>query len=1077
MRFGVLGPLAVWTTKGDQVVVPELKVRALLADLLAHAGNPVSTDRLVEDLWGEELPVNPAAVLQLKVSRLRRVLEDAEPGGRDLVVSRPPGYLLRAEAGSVDMARFQDLVERARGTADTRARVELLSSAFSLWRGEAFADFGDYPFTRALAARLEDERLDALEEQVEARLALGEHGRLASELGDLVIRYPLRERLRAAHMRALYRAGRQGDALESYRELRERLADELGVDPGPALAGLYEAILNQDPALDAAAGVAAPAEPPRTNLPAPVTELIGRDGAVSAVCTLLGSGRLVTLTGPGGVGKTRLAVETATRLVSGFSGGVWLVELAALGQSGEGNVLDALTEAVMAVLGIREDAAGGPGGVAGQLAAALRDKELLLVLDNCEHVVSEVAELVDLLTRTAPALRVLATSREPLGLAGEVRWAVPPLELPDRAADQPAVLGQSSAVRLFVARAAAAAPGFKLSADNARAVGLLCRRLDGIPLALELAATRVRALGVEGLLTRLDDRFRLLATGHRGAPPRQQTLRAMIDWSWGLLTEPERVVLRRLAIHSDGCTLEAAERVCAGDTVDGADVLDLLARLVDRSLVVAVEVGDGVRYRLLESVAEYCVERLREQDDLARLRCAHHRYYLELAELAEPHLYRHGQRKWLRRLDNEAANLRAAIDGLVRSAAADEALRMVNALAWYWYLRGRIVEARRWLAMALETPGPASDTARLRARAWQAGIGLLAGDSAALEQGDSVLKLYEGVDDTAGRAKAQWFLGFVGNDLGDLSASEDLVDRALVGFRALGDRWGVAAALSTTAKIAMVRGDLDALKRNGERSVALFRELGDRWGELQATDSLGYLAEVVGDFEQATQLHWEGLRTAEELGLWPDATSRLSWLGRIAMLNCDYEQARDFHEQALRLATDQSYKPGQIFAEMGLGISARRQGKLDIAETHLRTVLDQLPRENLELGNTLPLGFVLAELGFLAEQRGDPATARALHEEGLAVARHLVGDRRPVALNLEGLAGAESLAGRHARAAELLGAAAAARDSGNAPLAPTEADDVHRITAKVKAALGEDLFAERFECGRSGNPAEAVFQA
>jgi len=616
VRFGVLGTLAVWTEDYSLVAVPEAKVRALLADLLLHLGRPVSADRLIDDLWGDELPVHPAGALQSKVSRLRQALENAEPGGTELVVFRPPGYLLRVAGDAVDERRFAALAGRAGTAEDPRDRAVLLADALALWRGPPLADFADAMFAQAAIARLEEQRLAALEEQAEARLALGEHSLLAGELGDLVGRHPLRERLRAAHMLALYRTGRQADAVHSYGELRGRLADELGLDPGPGLVALYQAILQQAPGL---LGVPAPptlAARPRTNVPAQLTGLVGRTEAVAELRALLHDHRLVTLTGPGGVGKTRLALETAAQSADAFPDGVWLAELAGPGSARPGPAGSASpADQVLAVLGIRDDSSLDP---ADRLADALRGSRMLLILDNCEHVIDQAAKLAALLVQAAPELRVLVTSREPLMLAGEVVWAVPPLDLP-------------GAVRLFMLRAAAAVPGFRpddLDDDNAEAVAALCRRLDGLPLALELAATRVRTLGVHELLARLDDRFRLLATGHRDAPARQQTLWAVIDWSWELLTEPERLVLRRLAVAADGCSLPAAETICAEDDLD---VLGLVSRLVDRSLVVPAGGPDGPRYRLLESVAAYGLRRLHDAGESGVLRERHRRYYAGLA--------------------------------------------------------------------------------------------------------------------------------------------------------------------------------------------------------------------------------------------------------------------------------------------------------------------------------------------------------------------------------------------------------------------------------------------------------------
>jgi predicted ATPase/DNA-binding SARP family transcriptional activator len=1063
MRFGVLGPLAVWRADGTAVRIPDLKVRALLAGLLVHQGQPVSVERLAEALWRGRPPGNPVNTLQTKVSQLRRALEAAEPGGRDLVAHQPPGYLLRAGYDAVDAQRFGDLVALAHETEDPKARAALLVEALALWRGPALADFGQEEFARATIARLEEQRLTALELHAEARLELGHHRLLADELRELVARNPLRERLRAAYMRALYRAGRQSEALATYGDLRDGLARELGLDPSPELAALQLAILKQDPALARPPAPAPSAKRPRTNLPVPLTDLVGRTETVTEVRRLLGPGRLVTLTGPGGVGKTRLAVETAAQLVDRFPDGVWLVELAGLGRPGKEDVTGSPAEAVMTALGIREDAAlgprwNGPMGLIERLAGALRSERLLLVLDNCEHVVEPVAELAAALLRTAPELRILTTSREPLGLTGEVVFVVPPLE-------------QSSAAQLFVARATAAAPGFTLGSDDAGAVAVLCRRLDGLPLPLELAASRVRALSVHELVARLDDRFRLLAAGHRGVPPRQQTLRATIDWSWDLLTEPERMVLRRLAVHADGFTVQAAESICAGDGVRADDVLALLVRLVDRSLVVMASDRDGTRYRLLESVADYCLERLDEAGERDRVRQRHDRYYAELAERAATHLHGRAQRHWLERLDRETPNVRRALEGAVRDRQPDRALRVVDAMAWYWFLRGRLGEARRSLNMALAVAG-GTDAARAKAQAWRTGVAALVGDvdRQALHR-TAALELCQKIDDAGGRARAEWFLGFVACDLGDLSVSEELVNRALRTARAVKDRWCTAAALSTRAKQAMLRGDLGEVERRGAQSLELFRALEDRWGQLQSMEWLGALARIRGDYGRATRLHRDGLRMAEELGLWPQAADQLSWLGRVAMHLGDHAQARDLHERAMRLAARQSYTPGETFAEIGLGLVARREGRLDTAEAHLRGVAERSRPADVEPG--IGVALTLAELGFVAEQRGDATAAQTLHLDGFAAARKL-GNPRAMALALEGLAGARALAGHHGQAARLLGMADAARRSAGSPLPPAEHGDVDRITAKVRTALGEEAFASEFAAGAKLDPHDAL---
>ncbi|MER8043770.1 BTAD domain-containing putative transcriptional regulator [Streptomyces sp. NPDC094032] len=1151
MRFGVLGPLVVWDDEGAAVTVPEVKVRALLADLLAHDGDAVSVDRLVQDLWGDEPPGKPTGALQAKVSQLRRVI------GRDRVVHQAPGYRLRLDrtAHEVDADRFRALVAEARTVRDPRGRAALLTDALDLWRGPAYADFADEEFVRGAAQRLAEQRLSVLEEQAEARLLAGDHMLLAGELAALVDRYPLRERLRAVQMRALYLAGRQSDALATYADLRDRLSEDLGVDPGPALTALHQAVLRQDPRLgdgpsavpplrrgegagaepdvaerplggeetypygrartsrsgfetsapgrvraggevsgpvvvgrpgNAGAGPTRPtpadSEGPGpgpgnpSNLPVPLTHLIGRTEAVTQVARLLRGTRLVTLTGAGGVGKTRLAVAAASEEAGGgperaeLPDGVWLVEFAGVR---DGSAAD-LAQVVAATLGIRDDApAALPGtgaGAAGapspvhRLAAALRDRRTLLVLDNCEHVVDAAVELAELLLRTAPGVRVLATSQEPLGLAGEAVFPVEPL-------------GTDDAVRLFSERASDRDPAFPrdpaaVDPADREAVAEICRRLDGIPLALELAATRVRALGVRELAARLGDRFRVLNSRQRGAPARQQTLRAVIDWSWELLSAPERIVLRRLAVHRDGCDLAAAEAICAGDGVTRDEVLDLVTRLVDRSLVGVVDGPAGRRYRLLESVAAYATERLHEMADLAAVRDRHLHHYLTLAERAEPHLRGAGQRTWLIRLDAEAGNLRAALDEAVRRAAqgpsAPEAVRLATALAWWWLLRGRLAEGRRSLAAALAaTSGDAPELALLHGA-----FALLTGDHAEACALDGTVATADAVPDPVRRARALWLCAYGLFSVGDPVGSEALNTRALALFGEVGECWGTAAALGLRATLAMAGGDLVGLGRDGRRSAALFRELGDRWGELQTVSPLAALAEIKGDYAEAARRQHEGLAIARELGLEAEVSARLSGLGRLALLAHDWERGRDLHEQAHRIAAEQGYKYGEIHSEMGLALGARRSGDLDAAETHLLRIRDGYAEVSSEAGDHL----LLAEFGFLAELRGDATGSAAHHLRGWAVARSL-DEPRALALSLEGLAGAALLAGPAEAAALLLGAADAARRGVGAPLPPAERGDVDRIAGAAGAALGEAAYTTMFEQGARLTPHAAVRRA
>jgi predicted ATPase/DNA-binding SARP family transcriptional activator len=999
MRFGVLGPLAVWTPGGDLVAVPEARVRTLLVRLLIDPGRVVSADRLVDDLWGDALPANPSGALQTVVSRLRRAI-----GGR-LVVHRPPGYLLDVPLDAVDSGRFAELAGRARRETDPGGVAALLAEALGLWRGDAFAGFADEPFARSAAAALVEQRLVAWEDYAEARLRLGDHAALAGELRELVDRHPVRERLRAAHLRALHGAGRTTEALDGYRELRRLLIDELGLEPGAELAALHQQMLRGEPSTPLSTLRNAP-------LPTPLTELVGRDDAVADLRTLLRTHRLVTLTGPGGVGKTRLALEVARA-----EDDACLVELAGLPRA---TAVDALADVVAAALSIRDGSR--PRSSADRLADVLRQRRLLLVLDNCEHVVEAVAALVPRML-LAPGVRVLATSREPLGVSGEHLRELPPLDVPEAGASTTDVL-RSGAVRLFAARAAAASPGFAVTADNAETVATICRRIDGIPLAIELASARVRVLGTAQLAERLHDRFAVLTGGPRDAPPRQRTLRAVLDWSWELLTAAERAVLRRLAVFADGCTLAAAEAVCAGDGVRSSQVLDLLARLVDRSLVVVAHTDDGPRYGMLESVSAYCEQQLdsREHD---LLRHAHAAYYTSLAEEAATHLCGPDQQRWLRRLDTESSNLRRAL-GDDRSAP-----RLTRALLWYWFLRGRLAEARRATAA----------TGNTTLAAWHAGFRQLAGEQA---DSNAALRLHDALTDPRERAIAGWFLGYAATRFGDLPVGETLTRAALAAFEDLGDRWGIAAALSVRALQRHVRGDLGGSMVDAEQSRTLFRETGDRWGQVQAGAVLGRLAEIAGDYPAAAAWHREGVKLAEDLALWPDVSMRWSELGRIALLEGDHDRADELHERGRAVAVEHGDLAGQEFAEVGLALSARRRGRYAEAGALLGPWLEW--NRTFEADNGAAL--ILAELGFAAEQRGDGDAALDLHTQSLAAARR-TGDPRAVALALEGLAGARLLAGQPRRAKSLLGAAARLRESAGAPLPPGERGDVNRIEAAL----------------------------
>ncbi|MFE9825829.1 BTAD domain-containing putative transcriptional regulator [Streptomyces sp. NPDC005791] len=919
MRYGVLGPLAVWDAEGRPVRVPESKVRALLANLLVHGGGPVPADRLIEGLWAGNPPGGSTNTLQTKISQLRRVL------GREHVVREPTGYRLLLTDDVVDALQFQELAERARAHREPVVKADLFADALALWRGPAYADVAESLFAHGEITRLEELRLGVVEDHAEVRLALGEHTALAAELGTLVVQHPLRERLRMAHMRALYRAGRQGDALQSFQALRRELAEELGASPGPEASALHRAILRQEPHL---ATPAIGSLSCRTNLPTPLTPLIGRREAAVQVLARLDPGantRLVTLTGLGGVGKTRLAIAAARDAAGQFADGVWLVELAGLGAT---SAPDDIAERVITTLGLCDTAATEPNldDLVGWLCQAVADKQLLILLDNCEHLIEPVAVIANAVLSAVPAAHLLLTSQEALDIPGEVVHPVPPLALPKHT--DPQTVARSSAVELFVERASAAAPGFVLDADNAAAVSAVCRRLDGIPLALELVASRLRTLSPHELAARLDDRFAQPDVRVRGLPDRQQTLRGMLDWSWQLLTADERTVLRRLVVHADGCVMRSAQVVCADAGLPAGRIPDLLSRLVDRSLVVR----EGDRFRLLESVAAYCAERLAEAGEESVVRARFVRHSTELAERENERLRGPDQRCCLERLNAETVNLRRALDLAVTQGSVGYAVRLVNALAWYWFLRGRLTEARRSLRTALATDGGAASAGRLTARVWLAGIELRTSQTGA-PPAPAGEDLTAGVGDPVLRARLQWFVGTGLTGRGHHREGRQLVEASLAGARAARDRWGEAAALVELASHAPAQDGA------AELGAALFREVGDRWGQLRATRSLALAAEREGDRVRTERLHREGLLIAEELGLWTEVVETLTWLGKTALTGGRTERATELYERALSVSAERAYTRGEIRAEIGLGHAARLRGDRDAAKGHLNRAL------------------------------------------------------------------------------------------------------------------------------------------
>lgn len=696
ITFGLLGPLRV-TVAGADAPVASARQRTLLAALLVAGGSVVSADRLVDAVWGPAPPKDPDQALQTQVSRLRAVLERA--GGaqaRALLATRPPGYALLAATDQVDARRFERLSDQATAGGSPAQVVELADRALALWRGPPLEEF-EHHFARVEAARLDELRLGLLETRAEALLALGRAGQVVADLEPLVAAHPLREQLHGWLMLGLYRCGRQAAALQVYRRLRDRLVDELGVEPSPGLRRLEQDILQQHDGITGPAPRAAAPDTAATGatvvaLPVEVTSFVGRAGEVGRVRAALHGARLVTLTGPGGVGKTRLALRVAHEAAAGFEDGARLCDLAAVEDAG------AVPAVVAATLGMRPR---GEVEVEDALVDHLRGLELLLLLDNCEHVLPGACRLVERIVRTCPDVRVLTTSRQPLGVPGEQVWPVAPL--PTTAEDG----AHASAVELFVDRATAADPGWTLD-DDVESVAEICRTLDGLPLAIELAAARVRSMAPADIAARLDRRFELLTSDAPTAAPRHRSLQAVVEVSYGLLSPGAQRLFDRLGVFVGGFTLDAAEQACAGDRLAAGEVAVRLGELVEHSLVLVERRGSHARYRLLETLRAYAEARLVERDELSTWKRRHAMHYLALSEGVAAGVVGPEEGKWVAACDAEFANLRAAHRWAVGAAEISVALRLPAALHVYAYYRLRD-EVFRWADEACALPDAPRD--------------------------------------------------------------------------------------------------------------------------------------------------------------------------------------------------------------------------------------------------------------------------------------------------------------------------------------------------------------------------------
>jgi predicted ATPase/DNA-binding SARP family transcriptional activator len=1039
----MLGSFEVRTDDGVLADVPGARLRGLLIALALEPGHAVPKATLVDWIWGEHPPSDAANALQRLVSRLRKAL----PGG--LVEGQADGYRLTVEPDAVDAVRFERLVGQARNDEDP-GRVRLLRQALALWRGAAMQGVGlqDSAAFDAAVTRLEGLRLTAMEDRFDAEISLGHGGELVTELTDVVAAHPVRERLVAALMRVLVTTGRDTEALLAYQRTREALADALGVDPSPELSALHVALLRGELGRREQSWRE---EGRKTNLRAELTSFVGKDDDVAAVRELIAEHRLTTLIGPGGSGKTRLATETARTLLGDLPDGAWLVELAAIGADGD------VAQSTLAALGLRDALLGGApdAELTDRLIAAIREREALLILDNCEHVIGSAAAFAHRVLGECQQLRILATSREPLGITGEALWLVEPLALPEGDAS-PGEIESSPAVQLLQDRAGAVRKDLAADAHSLSTMARVCRALDGMPLAIELAAARLRTMSLDQLANRLDDRFRLLTGGSRTALPRHKTLRAVVDWSWELLTDAERMVLRRLAVFSGGASLDAAEQVC-GDVVERAEVLELLTALTEKSLLLT-EGDSAPRYRMLDTIKEYAGQRLAETGESDLARHAHLAYFTELAETAEPHLRRAEQLEWLAMLEVEHDNVASAMRGALAAGEAHAAMRLAAGAGWYWWLGGHRAEGIELITAAAKTPGQVSDEIRAtvyalvvtfitsgrgdqyQAEEWihkayrltqrsqrrNTHVAFVAPLERMLQAPDAFLPAFEPLldnEDPWVRALARLHLGKMRIMLGEGGRDADgYLEMALAEFLALGERWGISFALTELADRIAARGEFAGACEHYEQAIAVLTEVGAAEDVIRMRSRQAQLYWLLGDQDSSAAAIADAERYAERV-TWPDA------LAELALSKAQLARWGGNAEEAYRQ----------------LGVATAVLGD-EADRADIRAVTHDL-------------------LGYLADDLGEARTHRAAACQAASEAGHAP----LIAQVLVGVADLALRCDQDEQAARLLAASAGVRG-----LPDRSHPDVARIEQIARHRLGDARFAEAMQEGAQASWGELV---
>ncbi len=1043
MTIRLLGPMEM-TVGGKPVAVPGAAERALLVQLLLSPGRTIPATMLVERLWAESaLPVDPMNALQIRVSKLRRSLK--AHGVEDLVSREGVGYRAAVDPSAVDAVDFATRIREARAGAATAGdaydinHLQAYDNAVSLWRGEPLSEFSGDQWATIEASRLTELRLAALTERAHIALALGRHHEVVGDLEPLVAADPTLESMAGMLMIALYRSGRQADALEVYTRSRIVLDESLGLEPSASLRSLHERVLRQDESLGSQPELTAPApvmtrggkgrtdEQQRaatTNLPTVLRPLIGRDDQLDSLDELIAGARLLTLIGPGGAGKTSLAIATAVRVGESFTDGAIAVRLGSVDSPSQ------VPLAVADALGVPLDGAAADRDVRERIVAYLSRRRMLLLVDNCEHVVDAAASLIDAILGRCPGVTILATSREALAVPDETQVAVGPLETPPEGTEANRVLDYPAA-QLFVQRAHAMRPGNPLSEEDLEAVAKISRALDGMPLALELAAARTAAMSLTEISDRLAQRFTFLTSGARTAEARQQTLKATVEWSYALLSELDQKVFNRLSVFQGGWTLTAAEAVVSDPTMAPGKVLDTIGRLVERSMVV-VEPGPTTRYRMLETLRHYAAEQLAATDERPMFVQRHADFFRGFAQSSEMELRGHGQREALQRLRDEQPNLRAALTWLgTHPGTLDSALTMAGSLGLFWHL-GRHLEGREVLARLLNHDG---SSPAARARALQA-VSIVERPRACLvhpsprcaETARESLAIFEDLGDQSRAALSRVLLAVEGMTGAHPEEAEALLHEAHEQFLRDGDPWGEAVIGFVRMETALKGGDQETAVTVGRATAAAFRQLDDPWGLSATLYHLGSGLRQFGRYEEGARVLEEAIDVATSAGLYNTVQWALADLGEAQLHLDNLVLARETFDRAAAASEYIGDGAGAVLASYGYALLARRRGDWVEARTRFTAAFEGFQA----LGTPLPAGLALAGLARCDEAQEEVVLAGERFSQVLETGRS-TGELELIATALEGLARLSRTSAHADEAERQLDEARAVRERSNRP--------------------------------------------